>query len=161
MTVRIHLTELANFLLLPHRAFRYDNERVIARIISFVFGQKSGDPVQFKRVFGDQASGRCYVGGIEGREAGVAAKDSEDADALVGAKSSPLPCYQLLSTSDGRRKPNAVFRALDVVVHRLRHSNQRHSFGGEHRRETKRIVATDYDQAAYPQTSQVFHDDGC
>jgi hypothetical protein len=30
------------------------------------------------------------------RQAGDAAKDSEDADALVGAKSCPLPCYQLL-----------------------------------------------------------------
>src|ERR1035438_5832361 len=150
MTVRIHLTELADFLLLPHRSLRYYNERVIARIFSFVFGQKSGDPVQFKRVFGDQASGRRYVGGIESRETGVAAKDSEDADALVRAKSCPLPCYQLLSTRDGRRKPNAVFRALDVVVHCLRHSNQGHSLGGEHRRETKRIVATDCDQAVYP-----------
>src|ERR1019366_7979091 len=100
MTVRIHLTELADFLLLPHRSLRYDNERVISRIISFVFGQKSGDPVQFKRVFGDQASGRRYVGGIESREAGVAAKDSENADALVGAKSCPLPCRSEEHTSE-------------------------------------------------------------
>src|ERR1700758_3146520 len=99
MTVRINLTELAHLLLLPHRSFRYDHERVIARVISFVFGQKSGDPVQFKRVFRDQASGRRYVGGIESCKPRVAAKDSEDADSLMGAKSCPLPCYQLLSAS--------------------------------------------------------------
>src|SRR5690348_3182490 len=116
MAIRIYLTELADLLLFPYRSFRHNHERVIARIISFVFGQKSGDPVQFEGMFGDQTPGRRYVGGIEGRESRIAAKDSENADALVRAKSCPLPCYQFLSTCDDGGKPNAVFRALHVVV---------------------------------------------
>ena len=120
VTIAIGFADLVALPCFPYRSFRHDNERIIAGIVPLVLHQKIDGTLEIERIFRNQAPGRSYVGGVESRETGVAAEDAENADPFVGPERGALPGDRVLRARDRRRKPDAVFGALDVVVHRLR-----------------------------------------
>src|ERR1700716_2428436 len=113
----------------------------MAEIFLLVVGQDFGDVIEIKGIFGDQAASGGDVGGVEGGEACVAAKDAEDANAFVRAECRALAGDQFLCAGDGGGEADAVFGALDVVVHGFGDGDDGHAGGGKRGGETERVVA--------------------
>src|SRR5581483_3766819 len=83
MAIGIGLAVFAYLVALPFRAFRKDHQAVVAGIVLLVGEQEIDELVQIHLVFGDAAANGCYVRRVERREAGIAAKDAKNTDALV------------------------------------------------------------------------------
>ena len=86
------------------------------------------------------------VRGVERRKSGIAAKDAENADALVRADSGALPLDGIAGAGDRGREADAVLGVADVVVHRLRDGDDLDAEFVELGRVTERVVAADGDQ---------------
>src|SRR5882762_2221749 len=76
------------------------------------------------------------------------------------AKSGALAGDEFLGASDGGREADAVFGALDVVVHGFGNGDDGHAGGGERGGEAERVVAADGDKAADAQAFEILEDDG-
>src|ERR1700747_1833754 len=96
VSVRVGFAEIRYLLPSPHSAFGSNHQRIVAGIIALDLGEQARQQIEIERIFGNQAARGSHVSGVERREARIAAKDSEDADALVRAERCPLPGYQLL-----------------------------------------------------------------
>ena len=79
-------------------------------------------------------------------DAGIAAKDAENADSLVRSDGSALPLDRVAGASDRGREADAVLGVADVVVHRLRNGDDFDAEFVELGRVTERVVAADGDQ---------------
>jgi hypothetical protein len=145
---------------LPDGAFGNDDESVVAGVVLLVVGKKLGDAVDVERIFGDEAAGGSDISGVERGEAGVAAENAEDADAFVRAESGALAGDELLGARDGGGKADAVFGALNVVVHCLGNGDNGHACSGKGGREAKGVVAADGDEAGDAEAVEIFEDDG-
>src|SRR5713226_8475837 len=109
-------------------------------------------------MLGDKAARRSDVRGIKSRKTGIAAEDAKDADAFVGAEDGSLPRDVLFTASDRRGKADAVFGALNIVVHRLRDGDERHAGPVQNGGEAERVVAADGDKTADLEPLEIPHD---
>src|SRR5882724_2200691 len=160
MAVSVGFAVFLNAAFLPHGAFGDDNESVVAGIVALVVRKEFGDAIDVKRIFGDEAASGSDVGGVKGGEAGVTAENTENADAFVRAESGALASNEFLGASDGGREADAVFGALDVVVHGFGNGDDGHAGGGERGGEAERVVATDGDKAADAEAFEIIEYDG-
>src|SRR5277367_3379808 len=150
MAISVSLTQLIHLAFFPDRAFGYDNQRIVARVIFLVFHQKLGDAGEIKWVFRNQASGRRYIGRVQSGKTGVASKDAENPNALVRTQGRSLPGDRFLRARDSSRESYAICGAVNVVIHRLGNADHWKSGAREHCREAERVVPPDSDQTAYP-----------
>src|SRR6267378_2059570 len=115
----------------PYGAFGNDNKSVVAGIVALVVRKEFGDAIDVKGILGDEAASGSDVGGVKGGEAGVTAENAENADAFVRAERGALAGDEFLRASDGGREADAVFGALDVVVHGFGDGDDGHARSGE------------------------------
>ena len=149
-----------HFALFPNRAFRSDHERVAAGIIFLVFHDQVADAAHVKRIFGNQAADSGDVSGVERGEARVAAEDAKNSDALVRADGGALARDGVARARDGGGKAEAVFGALNVIVHGLRHGDHGEAGFRESGSEAERVVTANRDQAIDAQALQIADHDG-
>ena len=98
---------------------------------------------RFHLVLGDDTADGGCVGGIERRKAGIAAEDAKNANALMRADGSSLPLDRVAGAGDRRRESDAVLSIADVVVHRLRNTNDLDAEIIELGRIAERVIAAD------------------
>ncbi len=125
-----------------------------------VFGQQLGEVLHVVAVLGDDAARRGREGRVQRGEAGVAAEDAEDADALMRADGAALAVDRVLGPGDGGGEADAVFGALDVVVHGLGHGDDVHAGVMQRAAVAQRVVAADGDEVVQPQRLDVVHHQG-
>src|SRR5713226_4558082 len=159
MTVGIGFAVFLHGAFLRDGAFGNDDESVVAGVVALVFGKKFGDAIDVERIFGNEAASGGDVGGVQRGEAGIAAEDAEDADAFVRAKRGALAGDEFFRARDGGGEANAVFRALDIVVHRLGNGDDGHARSGESGGEAEGVVA-DGDEAGDAEAVEIFEDHG-
>ena len=123
--------------------------------------EKADGAFEIEGIFGNQAAGGGDVGRVQRGEARVAAEDAENADALVRAERGALARDGFLGAGDGGGKSDAIFGALDVVVHGLGNADHGKAGCGKHRGEAQRVVAADGDQATDAERLEIVdHDRG-
>jgi hypothetical protein len=121
---------------LPFGAIAEHNKRIVARVCVLVLDEKLDEFVEIDLIFGDDTSDRGDVGGVERCKPGVAAKDAENADPLAALDG-------IGGAGDRRRAADALLGVADVVVHRLRDSNDPDAKFVEVGRVAERVVAAD------------------
>src|SRR5207245_11024585 len=100
MTERVCGPVLGDRAALPDRALGRDHERRTRGVEALVLDKDLDKPVEIEGHFGDEATGRGHIGGVQRAESGVTAEDTEDADALVRAERRSLPVDELLRPRD-------------------------------------------------------------
>ena len=145
---------------LPDRTLGRHDDGVMARRLDMVGGEHGRQPIDVVADLGNDAPGRRDVGGEQGREAGVAAEDPEDADPLVAAERRSLAIDELLGPGDGGREADAVLGPGNVVVHRLGNAPRaRTSLAGEDAGEGQRVVAADRHEDIDAELVEVLQDE--
>ena len=126
--------------------------RVVRRVRVLVRDEELAEPVDVEGHLGDHRTvDPGEVGGDERRLAAVAAEQLDDRDPLVGAGRRAQVVDELDAARDRRRKPDAVVRPVDVVVHRLRDRDHGHALVVHPQRVRQRVVAADRDQHVDPE----------
>src|SRR5258708_26362076 len=100
-------------------------------MVAFVGRQNFCDAVDVERIFRNEAARGGYVGSVERGETGVASENAKDADAFMRAEGGALAGNKFFGASDGSGKADAVFGALNVVVHRFGNGDDGHAGGGK------------------------------
>src|SRR5882762_4683957 len=160
VAVRVGFAIFLDAAFFPHGAFGNDNKSVVAGIVALVVGKKFGNAIDIKGIFGNEAASGSEIGGVKGGEAGVAAENAENADAFVRTEGGALAGDQFFGAGDGGGEANAVFGALNVVVHGFGNGDDGHAGGGERGGEAERVVAADGDKAADAEAFEILEDDG-
>ena len=146
MAEGVRLADLGDAAALPDGALRGDDEGVVAGVGRVVGRQDGGEVLDVVGCLRDEAAAGGHEGGVEGREAGVATEDAEDADALVRADRGALPVDGITRPRDGRGEADAVLRALHVVVHGLGDGDEIGARVVQDLRVAERVVAADGDE---------------
>ena len=129
------------------RPFRDRHHRVVRRVAPLVGHQEAGEPFDVEGHLGDHRPiGAREVGGDERRLPAVAAEQLDDRDALVRARRGAQGVDELDAPRDRGREPDAVVRAVDVVVHRLRDGDDRDALVVQSQAVRQRVVTADRDQ---------------
>ena len=126
------------------RALGDRHHRVARRVRALVGHEELGEPVDVEwdlRDDGPVDAGK--VGGDEACLAAVPAEELDDRDALVAPGARAEVVDELDAAGDGRREADAVVGAVDVVVHRLRDRDDRHTLVVEAERVRERVVPAD------------------
>src|SRR5271156_1003796 len=137
-----------------------DHQGIVAGIVALIFYQELADAIEIEGDFGDEAAGGSDVRSVERGEAGIAPENAEDADAFVRAESGALAIDGIFRAGDGGGKTDAVFGAVDVVVHGFGDADYGKTFAGKDGGEAERVVAADGDQAVNAEALEIFEDDG-
>jgi len=112
-------------------------------------------------VFGnDAAIGGTGHGGKHGGEAGVAAEDFEDHEALVGAGGGAQAVDHLDGARDARAEADTVVGAGDVIVHGLGNANDLEAFLVEANAVAEGVVAADGDKRVDAEPGEILEDFG-
>src|SRR5580704_10398061 len=160
VAVGVGLAVLVDDAVGPGGAFGDDHQGIMAGVVALVFYQELADAIEIEGDFRDQAARRSDVGSVERGEAGIAAEDAEDADAFVRAEGGALAIDGIFGARDGGREADAVFGAVDVVVHGFGNADYGKTFAGEDGGEAERVVAADGDEAVDAEALQIFDHDG-
>src|SRR5215467_68996 len=144
-----------------HRAFRNQNDRVLAGILAAVGNEQFGEPFDVELEFGNDAAIR---GASHGRqhcsEAGVATEDFQHHETLVGAGGSAQAIDHLNRARDASAEADAIVCARDVVVHGFRNADDFEAFFVETDPVTERVVAADGNERVNAKPCKVFQDFG-
>src|SRR5580700_729476 len=160
MAVGVGLSVFVHHAVGPGGPLGNDHQRIIAGIIVLVFHQEFGDAIEIEGNFGDEAARGSDIRRVERGETGIAAENAEDADAFMRAKRGALAVDGVFGAGDGGGEANAVFGAVDVVVHRFGNTDHGKAAAGEDGGEAERIVAADGDEAIDTEALEIFEDDG-
>ena len=140
----VGLADVGHLRALPDRALGGDDEGVVARV--GLRGRRRGAGASASRSYG--ASGMT-----QRPEVTYAVYSAENPASRPKIRNTPirsceperrpLAVDRLLRPGDRRREPDAVLRALDVVVHGLGDRHERDALVDEHLRVRERVVAPD------------------
>src|SRR6185369_11239099 len=119
---------------------------IVAWVGTLFLEEQLDQLVEIDLVLRYDAPYRGCVRGVERRESGIAAKDTENADALVRTDSGALPLDGVAGAGDRSREADAVLGVADVVVHCFRDCDDLDAEFVELGRKTERVVAANGDQ---------------
>jgi hypothetical protein len=150
-----------HFAALKHGAFGNENDGVATGILAAVGDQQFGEMLDIKLVFWyDAAIGGTGHGGEHGGEAGVAAEDFEDHEALMGSGRGAEAVDHLDGAGDAGAEADAVVGARNVIVHGLWNADDLETFFVQTNAIAEGVVTADGDERVDAKPGEILEDFG-
>ncbi len=148
-----------HFAAFEHGAFGNENDGVAAGILAAVGDEQFGEMFNVEFIFrNDAAVGGASHGGEHGGKAGVAAKDFEDHEALMGSSRSAEAVNHLDGAGDAGAEADAVVGARDVIVHGLGNADNLEALFVQTNAVAEGIVAADGNESVNPEPGEILED---